>query len=64
MRILAERKGQVSWENSEAADNIKKKKQLLSDTLKTFFQIDDDPFHPYKDEKAYRTKFTLKAEGD
>jgi hypothetical protein len=29
-----------------------------------FFQIDDDPFHPYRDEKAYRTKFTLKAEGD
>ena len=64
MNVLAEKGGQLGWENSEAADNIKKRKQVLSDTLKAFFQIDDDPFYPYRDEKAYRTKFTLKAEGD
>ena len=64
LKVLAERGGQIHWEDSEASDNIKKKKQLLSDTLKTFFRIDDDPFHPYREEKAYRIKFTLKAEGD
>jgi hypothetical protein len=61
---LAKRGGQISWETSEASDNLKKRKQVLSDTLKTYFHIDDDPFYPYRDEKAYRTKFTLKAEGD
>ena len=64
MKILAEKKGQISWEDGEASENIKKKKQLLSDTLKAFFRIDDDPFYPYRDEKAYRTKFTLRAESD
>lgn len=64
LRLLAERGGQISWEESEASDNIKKKKQLLSDTLKTFFHIDDDPFYPYREQKAYRTKFKLKAEAD
>ncbi len=62
MRILAENKGQVNWKDSEAATNIKKRKQILSDTLKAYFRIDDDPFYPYRDERAYRTKFTLKAE--
>ena len=47
-----------------SGDNIRKKKQLLSETLKAFFRIDEDPFYPYKEEKAYRAKFTLKAEGD
>src|SRR5262249_8456945 len=37
MRILAENKGQISWEDSEATDNIKKRKQVMSDTLKAFF---------------------------
>ena len=64
LALLAQGGGCLSWENSEASDNFKKKKQVLSDTLKAFFQIDDDPFHPYRDENAYRIKFALKADGD
>jgi len=63
MRILAANKGQLNWNDPEAAENVKKKKQLLSETLKKFFQIDDDPFYPYRGEKSYRTKFSLKFEG-
>jgi hypothetical protein len=64
LKLLAKGGGQLSWEDSEASDNFKKKKQLLSNTLKAYFQIDEDPFFPYRSEKAYRTKFKLKAEGD
>lgn len=64
LQLLARKSGRVSWENSEAEDNIKKQKQLLSKTLKKFFKIDDDPFLIYQDQKAYRTKFKLKDEGD
>ena len=64
LKLLAQSRGLLDWGNTQASENFKKKKQLLSDTLKTFFKIDDDPFYPYKDEKAYRIKFTLKAEGD
>jgi hypothetical protein len=64
LRLFAAKKGELSWENSEAADKLKKRKQALSETLKAYFNIDDDPFHPYRDEKTYRTKFKLKAEGD
>jgi hypothetical protein len=64
LKILAENKGQINWGDSEAADNVKKKKQILSETLKAFFRIDDDPFYPYREEKTYRAKFTLKAEDD
>ncbi len=64
LATLAKRGGQLDWSNPEASENYRKKKQLLSETLKAFFEIDDDPFYPYKDERAYRTKFKLKAEGD
>jgi hypothetical protein len=64
LHILAENHGEISWKNSKAADTIKKRKQVLGETLKAYFHIDDDPFHPYRNEKAYRTKFTIKAEGD
>lgn len=64
LKLLAKTGGQLSWEDSEASDNFKKKKQLLADTLKAFFRIKNDPFYPYKEQKAYRTKFSLKAEGD
>ena len=61
--LLAQNEGEISWGDSAAKDSVKKRKQVLSDTLKAFFHIDDEPFYPYRDEKAYRTKFTLKAEG-
>lgn len=44
------------------SDNEKKQKQLLSKKLKSFFQIDDDPFYLYKKEKSYRLKIQLEED--
>ncbi len=59
LKLLAQRKGELSWADSDANVLLKKKKQLLSQTLKDFFQIDEDPFLLYKQEKAYKVKFNL-----
>ena len=64
LQLLAKGRGELAWDSSEASDNLKKRKQVLAETLKAFFHIDDDPFHPYRDEKAYRLRFPIKAEGD
>ena len=64
LSLLAKGGGRLGWEDSEASVNFKKKKQMLSDTLKAFFKIDDDPFLSYRNESAYVAKFKLKAEGD
>ncbi len=57
--LLSRRNGELSWRDSDASDLLKKKKQLLSKALKAFFQIDEDPFFPYRKEKAYRIKINL-----
>jgi len=59
LECLAENHGQLSWKDQQAADTVKKKKQLLSDTLKAYFQIDEDPFFPYAYMKAYTIKIKL-----
>lgn len=46
-------------ESSRATPKGKKQKQLLSEALKAYFQISDNPFHDYKNEKAYRIKLNL-----
>jgi len=57
--FLAESRGELTWKDSEANQLIKKKKQLLAQALKAYFQIDEDPFLPYKQEKAYKIKIRL-----
>jgi len=59
LRVLAENNGEVSWGDSHAHDQGKKVKQLLSDRLKAYFRLSDDPFYDYRKEKAYRIKMTL-----
>ncbi|HLL60639.1 MAG TPA: hypothetical protein VK338_02895, partial [Candidatus Nitrosocosmicus sp.] len=59
LQLLATYNGELSWHDKGATEKIKKKKQLLSDTLKQYFQIDDDPFYPYKKLNAYKIKITL-----
>jgi len=63
LKRFAEYNGEITWntniENKEkntmsaAVKDIRKK-------LKVFFDIDDDPFHPYRKTKSYKTKFTIK----
>ena len=69
LQLLATKGGEISYANNnnlnlKEVDKIKKKKQLLSDCLKAYFQIDEDPFHPYKTEGAYKIKIKLIAELD
>ena len=45
----------------KAPDKLKKTKQLLARTLKAFFKIDEDPFFPYDEVKAYKIKIKLTA---
>lgn len=67
LRLLAVRNGELSWENNsnlslKEINKIKKQKQLLSETLRAFFQISNDPFYDYKAEKSYRIKLNLTPE--
>lgn len=59
LRTLADNHGELSWQDPEAKKFSKKNKQLLSDTLKAYFQIKEDPFFSYRKLKAYKTKFDL-----
>ena len=62
LQKLADHRGIIDWETPEAHHDIKKGKQLLSKTLKYYFQLNQDPFYPYKERKAYQLKFTLSPE--
>ncbi|OGF63610.1 MAG: hypothetical protein A2Y62_18820 [Candidatus Fischerbacteria bacterium RBG_13_37_8] len=57
--ILTQHKGELSWSTQESNYTIKKQKQLLSKKLRTYFQIDEDPFHPYRKLKKYKIKLQL-----
>ena len=60
LQELAELHGEMLWRDvTETAIRNKKRKQLLSDTLKHYFQIDKDPFLPYKQARKYKSRFHL-----
>lgn len=67
LKLLATKNGELSWDNNndmsqKQINAAKKKKQMLSDALKAYFQIDEDPFENYRTEKAYKIKITLTPE--
>ncbi len=64
LRLFAMRGGEFSRDDSEAKDTLKKKKQLLSKTLRNYFGIKGDPFYPYKENSSYRIKINLTPESD
>jgi hypothetical protein len=64
LNLLAVRGGELSWENNSnmnltRINAIKKQKQLLAEALQKYFEIETDPFHPYKQEGAYKIKISL-----
>lgn len=59
LKLLSETGGEISWSSSKATPQGKKQKQLLSEKLKKYFGIDNDPFYSYKNEKAYKIRLTL-----
>jgi hypothetical protein len=67
LKLLATKNGELSWGNNndmsqKQINSAKKKKQMLADILKAYFQIDEDPFENYRTEKAYKIKITLTPE--
>jgi len=69
LEILAIRNGEVSWDNNtdlslKKINAMKKRKQKLSNSLKFYFQTEEDPFYNYKTEKAYKIKCKLLPEID
>lgn len=56
---LAKFGGEITWDSPIASPQVKKNKQLLSESLKRYFNIDGDPFELYRKEKAYRLKMYL-----
>jgi hypothetical protein len=65
LEILSQKNSEISWNNNHNLSlktiySIKKRKQLLADALKTYFQIDHSkPFYDYKREKSYKIKIKL-----
>lgn len=59
LEALSKNNGAFSWDNPDASLLIKKRKQLLAQQLRDYFQLDDDPFEVYKREKEYKLKLTL-----
>jgi hypothetical protein len=64
LRGLSETGGQLSWRSPKASTKGKKQKQLLADTLKAYFQIKEDPFCSYREEKSYKIKIHLIPESN
>ncbi len=62
LEALSKNNGIFSWDNPNASLLIKKRKQLLSQQLRDYFQLGDDPFELYEREKIYKLKFTLLPE--
>jgi len=67
LRALSMKEGLASWEDLKTQsedlgdrNKLQSKVSRLRKTLKAFMDMDDDPFKPYKEVKAYETKFKLK----
>ena len=57
LSLLAKGGGELPNSSIDASDNYKKHKQLLSEKLRCYFNIESDPFEPYKG--GYKTRMTL-----
>jgi len=67
LRTMAKLKGCIEWsddvEDIDESERTKVKKWIseLRKRLREYFGIPDDPFQPYRQYKAYQTKFILRA---
>jgi hypothetical protein len=64
LKVLAQYNGEITIKDTEAKDKYKKQKQVLTDTLRSYFAIDYDPFYPYqscleKGGNSYKIKLLL-----
>jgi len=59
LRDIAGHYGALNWDTPGATPKRKKRKQLIADTLKSFFNVQEDPFHPYEKGKGWVTRFNI-----
>lgn len=64
LEILADNKGRIEWSYKTSCSLDKQKKFRLSDKLREFFVIPGDPFFPYKQKKAWVTRFLISTADD
>lgn len=64
LRDLSEDRGELSRNTSLHYKAVKKTKSLLSKSLREWFNLNEDPFLPQKQVKAYKTRFNLIPESD
>lgn len=70
LKLLSTKNGEISWDNNQnlsvkKINSVKKTKQLLTEALKAYFQINNsEPFYDYKTEKSYKIKINLTPEVD
>ncbi len=66
LKVLARNSGKVSWQDNVSVpmkrDNIKAQVKDLRKLLKAFFGLNEDPFHPYRQARAYSCRFNLRDE--
>jgi len=59
LELLANKKGELSWDDSNATYKVKQTKFRLSKRLRDIFMINDDPFYPYFENQGYRIKINI-----
>ncbi len=61
LRILAQHDGMLTVQTHGSHNSLKKQKQLLSDKLKAYFQIEDDPIIWVPEQQAYKVRFMIRS---
>ena len=62
LQRFAEHNGEIDWDtkiDKKQKNRISAAVKDIRKRLKDFFNINDDPFHPYRLTKSYKTKFTI-----
>ena len=56
---LSENNGEITWDSPGAGKHIKQRIYVIACRLKAVFGIEGHPFYPYKNFKAYKTRFKM-----
>lgn len=59
LQSFARCNGSISWNDPDAKDRVKHQKLKLSKKLMAYFGIEDAPINWHRDERDYRTRFSI-----
>ncbi len=59
LQSFARCNGSISWNDPDAKDRVKHQKLKLSKKLNAYFGIEDAPINWHRDERDYRTRFSI-----